>query len=69
MRESFDACLFLGDAVDYGCEPGPCVDWVREHATHAVRGNHDHGVAQRVTVSGAGGFRYLTGVTRAWTPC
>src|SRR5262249_12398526 len=29
-----------------------------------VRGNHDHGVAQNVNVSGRNGFKYLTGVTR-----
>lgn len=64
VREPFDACLCVGDVVDYGPEPGACIDWVRAHATHAVRGNHDHGVAQNVEVQGTGGFRYLTAVTR-----
>src|SRR3954464_11025975 len=64
IREDFDVCLFLGDLVDYGVEPGPCIDWVRKNARYAVRGNHDHGAAQRVYVQGVGGFRYLTGVTR-----
>jgi putative phosphoesterase len=64
IRESFDVCLFLGDLVDYGLEPGPCIDWVRRHATHGVRGNHDHGAAQGVMINGAAGFRYLSGVTR-----
>jgi putative phosphoesterase len=32
-----------------------------------VRGNHDHGAAQNVTISGKAGFRYLTGVTRELT--
>jgi len=64
VREPFDACLCLGDIVDYGPEPGQCVEWVREHATHCVRGNHDHGVAQDVEVQGVAGFRYLTAVTR-----
>jgi putative phosphoesterase len=35
-----------------------------EHAAHAVRGNHDHGVAQGIPVTGDVGFRYLTRVTR-----
>ena len=43
--ERFDVCLVLGDLVDYGLEPAPCIDWVRKHATHAVRGNHDHAIA------------------------
>lgn len=67
IHENFDACLMLGDLVDYCLEPGPCIQWVREHATHAVRGNHDHGVAQLVRVQGKNGFKYLTGVTRQIT--
>jgi putative phosphoesterase len=64
VREPRDVCLCLGDLVDYGPEPGVCVEWVRANATHCVRGNHDHGVAQDVAVQGVGGFRYLTAVTR-----
>lgn len=67
LQEPFDVCLFLGDLVDYALEPAPCIDWVRQHARHAVRGNHDHGVAQNVPVSGQNGFKYLTGVTRPLT--
>ena len=67
IQEPFDTCLFLGDLVDYGLEPSPCIRWVQEHATHAVRGNHDHGVAQQVKVQGRNGFRYLSGVTRQIT--
>ena len=64
IREPADLCVCLGDLVDYGPEPGPCVEWVRRHAVHCVRGNHDHGVAQDVTVRGVAGFRFLTSVTR-----
>ncbi len=64
IREPFDLCVCVGDLVDYGPEPGPCIDWVREHVAHCVRGNHDHGVAQNVEVTGVGGFRFLTAVTR-----
>lgn len=67
IKESFDACLALGDLVDYGLEPTPCIQWVRQNATYAVRGNHDHGVAQFVKVQGRNGFKYLTGVTRETT--
>lgn len=66
-REAFDACLFLGDLVDYGLEPKPCIEWVRENATHAIRGNHDHGAAQEVFIQGVNGYRYLTSVTRRVT--
>lgn len=64
IDESFDLCFFLGDVVDYGLEPSPCIDWLRQNATHSVRGNHDHGVSQCVSVAGNSGFRYLTTVTR-----
>src|SRR4051812_36412741 len=67
VRERCDVCLFLGDLVDYGCDPAPCLDWVRQNATVAIRGNHDHGAAQDVTVNGGVGYKYLTGVTRPVT--
>lgn len=67
VREPFDVCLCLGDLVDYGIEPLPCIDWARRNATHSVRGNHDHGSAQGVLVSGTSGFRYLTSITRPIT--
>jgi putative phosphoesterase len=65
--EKFDVCLCLGDLVDYGLDAAPCIAWVRDHCPYLVRGNHDHGVAQNVLVSGRAGFKFLTGVTRAVT--
>ncbi|MBL8864626.1 MAG: metallophosphoesterase family protein [Gemmataceae bacterium] len=67
LREPYDVCLCMGDLVEYGPEPGKVIDWVRANAAHCVRGNHDHGVAQNVEISGVGGFRYLTMATRAPT--
>lgn len=67
IQEPFDVCFFLGDLVDYGLDPVPCIEWIRKNATHAVRGNHDHGVAQFVTVQAQTGFKYLTSVTRPLT--
>ncbi|WP_010587783.1 metallophosphoesterase family protein [Schlesneria paludicola] len=64
IRESFDACLFLGDLVEYGVDPIPCIDWVRKNATCSIRGNHDHSVAQRVPPPTGTGFRRLAGATR-----
>lgn len=64
IQEPFDVCLFTGDLVDYGVDPVPCVDWVRKHALAAVRGNHDHAVAQRVKPRPGPGFRELTAATR-----
>src|SRR5215210_5806928 len=67
INEPFDVCLVLGDLVDYGLEPSPCIQWVKERATYTVRGNHDHGVAQNVKVQGRNGFKYLTAITRPLT--
>ncbi len=64
IQEPYDVCLCLGDLVDYGLEPAPCIDWVRKNALVTIRGNHDHGVAQNVSVIGRTGFKYLTGITR-----
>jgi putative phosphoesterase len=64
VREPHDVCFCLGDLVDYGPEPAACIRWAMANAHHAVRGNHDHGVAQEVPVAGDAGFRYLTRITR-----
>lgn len=68
VREPFDACLFLGDLVDYGPDPRPCLEWVRANAAHCVRGNHDHGAAHGVAVYPASrcSFKALTLATRSW---
>lgn len=64
IQESFDACLFVGDLVDYGTDPVPCVNWVRRHAAVSVRGNHDHAVAQRIPVIKTSGLHRLAAATR-----
>ncbi len=63
----YDVCLCLGDVVEYGPDPGACIDWARANAKLTVRGNHDHGTAHAVAASGVSGFRYLTAATREWT--
>ncbi len=69
IQESFDACLFVGDLVDYGPDPVPCIDWVRQNVHTSIRGNHDHAVAQRILPKGNTGFRKLAVATRPlhWT--
>jgi putative phosphoesterase len=64
IDEPHDICLMLGDLVDYGPDPAECVQWAMKFAEHAIRGNHDHGVAQGVPVTGQAGYRYLTRVSR-----
>lgn len=36
-----DAVVHAGDLVGYGPSPNACIDLLREHDAHAVRGNHD----------------------------
>jgi putative phosphoesterase len=64
IDEPHDFAICLGDLVDYGPDPLACVRWAMQHARHSIRGNHDHGVAQGVSVLGESGYRYLTRVTR-----
>src|SRR5512142_2852211 len=66
IQEPHDVYLCLGDLVDYGPDPAPCVRWAMDHAHNAIRGNHDQGVAQGVPVAGEDGYRYLTRVSRPW---
>jgi putative phosphoesterase len=64
IDEPYDVCLCLGDLVDYGPDPAPCVRWAMSHAHYSIRGNHDHGVAQGIPVLGDTGYRYLARVSR-----
>jgi putative phosphoesterase len=64
IQEPYDACVCVGDLVEYGPHPGEVVDWVRQNVARCVRGNHDHGTAQNVDIQGVGGFRFLTMATR-----
>jgi putative phosphoesterase len=48
MPENVDRVLCLGDLVDYGPDPRPCIDWIRDRQAISVRGNHDNAVAFRV---------------------
>jgi predicted phosphodiesterase len=41
IQEDADAVVCLGDIISYGPFPRECVAWVRERATHVIRGNHD----------------------------
>ena len=46
--EEPDAVLCVGDLVDYGPDPAPCVAWARTHAVAAVRGNHDDALGRGI---------------------
>ncbi len=63
LRE-FDEIICLGDLVDYGPSPGEVIDWVRAHATHVIRGNHDHAVATGESCRSAPAFLEASIATR-----
>ena len=57
--EPHDAVICLGDIVGYGPEPRACVEWVREHATWVVQGNHDLANADDVSPRCQPNFAWL----------
>jgi protein phosphatase len=63
--QQFDRIICLGDLVDYGPNPNEVIDWVRSHATHVVRGNHDHAVATGESCRSAPAFIEASIATRA----
>jgi len=52
----YAACLFAGDVVDYGPDPAPCLETIRDHAWAAVKGNHDAAVAEGFACGWYGGI-------------
>lgn len=38
---AYGQIVCCGDLVGYGADPNPVVEWVRDHASIIVRGNHD----------------------------
>ncbi len=64
--EPHDRLICLGDLVDYGPHPQPCLAYIRAHADWTVRGNHDHALALDVDCGCRGDFRELSLTTRAW---
>ena len=39
-----DRVVCLGDAIGYGADPLPCLDWVRESCAFSLMGNHEAGL-------------------------
>jgi len=49
IPDGFDRVICLGDLVDYGPDPVPCLEWVPHREAFCVRGNHDEAVARAVS--------------------
>jgi putative phosphoesterase len=67
LQEPHDLLIFLGDAVDFGPEPGPCIDELRTRVTYGVRGNHDHGTAFGVSCRSFGAWQAWDEATHVHT--
>ncbi len=62
--EEPDAVLCLGDLVDYGPDPVPCVAWARANAAATVRGNHDDALARGIRCRCAASVQPLSDATQ-----
>jgi len=65
-EKEYDACLFLGDVVDYGPFPKECIHFLVEEMDIGVIGNHDNAVAFDVDCGCRGDFKQYSVETRAW---
>jgi putative phosphoesterase len=64
--EPYERLICLGDIVDYGPHPRPCLAYIRQHADWTIRGNHDNALGFGVDCGCRGDFRELSVSTRAW---
>jgi putative phosphoesterase len=67
LPRDYDELWVLGDLVNYGPNPAEVIDFVRAHATMAVRGNHDHSVAFDADCGCSARFRAMAEATRDYT--
>jgi putative phosphoesterase len=68
-KESYDALIFLGDAVDFGPNPRECVRFLMNSSTGrfwGVRGDHDHALAYGINCGCSKELRELSMRTREW---
>ena len=68
IQEPFDAVICLGDIVDYGPDPGACIDWLTNLTPPLtrVRGNHDNAVAFHKDCGCGQAFKHLSTITREY---
>jgi protein phosphatase len=66
LNERYDHLICLGDLVDYGPSPREALQFLREHASFVVRGNHDHAVGYRVDCQSSPLYHELSVATREY---
>jgi len=67
LPRDFDRLWVLGDLVNYGPNPVEVVEFVRENAAMAVRGNHDHAVGFDQDARCSAAFRPMAEETRRYS--
>jgi protein phosphatase len=66
-EKSFDHLWCLGDLVDYGPRPHEVIQWIKQHATAVIRGNHDHAVGFGVDPQCSPAYKHLASETMRYT--
>lgn len=62
QRTGAERLWCLGDIVGYGAHPRQCVELLREHSAHIIKGNHE-----QATIDGPLGFNPLAAAAIRWT--
>lgn len=68
-KESYDALIFLGDAVDFGPDPKSCIRFLINSSKRrfwGVRGDHDHAMAYGMNSQCAKELKRISEITREW---
>jgi putative phosphoesterase len=68
-KESYDALIFLGDAVDFGPNPRNCIKFLMKSSKGrfwGVRGDHDHAMAYGINSKCPEELNIISAITREW---
>lgn len=67
LPRDYDELWVLGDLVNYGPNPSEVIDFVRNHASMVVRGNHDHAIGFGADCKCSPRFRAMAEATSGYT--
>ncbi|AKB24079.1 hypothetical protein MSMTP_0610 [Methanosarcina sp. MTP4] len=67
LKVPHDRVICLGDIVDYGPDPGKCIDLLRKEEIPTIRGNHDNAVAFKMDCQCGYKYKHLSIATREYT--
>ena len=61
---AYDCVWCLSDIVEYGPDPGVCIDLLRRQDLACIAGNHDYGAVGKIDVAE---FNSYASLALAWT--